>query len=55
MAQNSVWNVVPRFGVTLFYFMEQEEDPLFMGNGRFPPKKEGEGGAFLVHYDLFFL
>ena len=55
MAQNSVWNVVPRFGVTLFCFMEQEEDPLFMGNGRFPPKTEGEGGAFLVHYDLLFL
>ena len=43
------------FGVTLFCFRENEEDPLLMGNERFPPKMEGEGGAFLGHYDILFL
>ena len=36
-------------------FSSKEGDPLSMESRRFPSKTEGEGGAFLMRYDLFFL
>ena len=35
--------------------MPKEGDPLFMESRRFPFETEGEGGSFLMRYDLFFL
>ena len=36
-------------------FIKEEGDPLFMANGGFLSKSEGEGGAYLVDGDQFFL
>ena len=42
------------YGVTPSSFMEEGFCPLFMGSRRFPSETEGEGGALLACYDLFF-
>ena len=36
-------------------FIREEGDPLFVANGWFPSKSEGEDGAYLTDGDQFFL
>ena len=43
------------FFCSFLLFILKEGDPFSMESRRFPSKTEGEGGAFLVRYDLFFL
>ena len=42
------------YGVTPSSFMEVGSCPLYMGIKRFPSETEGEGGALLACYDMFF-
>ena len=49
-----VWNHVPLSSVLSYFFIPKEGDPLFLESRRFPFEMEGEGGTFLMRYDLLF-
>ena len=43
------------YSVLWLPFIREEGDPIFVASECFPSKSEGEGGAYLVDGDQFFL